>query len=330
MISSEIFNQKLQAGQIHQALALLVHDASELDVTTRMTEDTNSQPSNSEYLRTKINLLTGEIQNEVGKDMVTDRTSYIKLQQLHIDQIVVSHRLVQGYLDRVKAILTVLDRSQSSKEDALPSDPSIARLPPSIDVANGSQKLNSADLVSRLTQAAMLVDRQLGSVPAAGLGSMGSAVSPQAYREELAETPDPNPISAEKPQQHPPATNEPPSWTKHQVNLDRSFIDDDIDLSIDEDGSVWEEWVEDEDFMSASAIPPSTIPDRQQHWGRHHLNPIEVKPTVSRSTTESIDSSGHWDKFVPEYIGISTDPQPPLGNSSNSDRLDRLLADLDI
>ena len=316
MISSEIFNQKLQAGQIHQALALLVRDASELDVTTRMTEDTNSQPSSSEYLRTKINLLTGEIQNEVGKDLVT-RTSYIKLQQLHIDQIVVSHRLVQGYLDRVKAILTVLDRAQLSNEDALPID----RLQPSVNVASGSQRLDSADLVARLTQAAMLVDRQLESVP---------AVSPQEYREELAETPDANPISAGEPQQHPPATNEPSGWAKHQVNLELSFIDDDIDLSIDEDGSVWEEWVEDEDFMSASAIPPSTIPDRQQHWGRHHLNPIEVKPTVSRSTTESIDSSGHWDKFVPEYIGISTEPQPPLGNNSNSDRMEWLLADLDV
>ncbi|WP_373544275.1 hypothetical protein [Chamaesiphon sp.] len=319
MISSEIFHQKLQAGQIHQALALLVRDASELDVTTRMTEDTNSQSSSSEYLRTKINLLTGEIQHEVGRDLVT-RNSYIKLQQLHIDQIVVSHRLVQGYLDRVKAILTVLDRSQSSQEDALPSDKSIDRLQPSIDVASGSQRLNSADLVARLTQAAMLVDPQLASAPAG---------SPQEYREELAETPDANPISAGEPQQHPPATNEPSGWTKHQVNLESSFIDDDIDLSIDEDGSVWEEWVEDEDFMSASAIPPSTIPDRQQHWGRH-LNPIEVKPTVSRSTTESIDSSGHWDKFVPEYIGISTDPQPPLGNNSNSERMEWLLADLDI
>ena len=315
MISSEIFHQKLQAGQIHQALALLMREASELDVTTRMTEDTNSQSSSSEYLRTKINLLTGEIQNEVGKDLVT-RTSYIKLQQLHIDQIVVSHRLVQGYLDRVKAILTVLDRSQLSQEDALPID----RLQPSIDTASSS-RLNSADLVARLTQAAILVEGQLESAP---------AVTPQEYREELAEIPDANPNFAGKPQQHPPATNELSGWAKHQVNLDPSCMDDDIDLSIDEDGSVWEEWVEDEDFMSASAIPPSTLPDRQPHWGRHHLNPIEVKPTVSRSTTEPIDFSGHWDRFAPEYIGISTDPQPPLGNSSNSDRLDRLLENLDI
>ncbi len=45
------------------------------------------------------------------------RNIYIKLQQLHIDQIIVSHRLVQGYLDRVKAILTVLDSSRCGKAD---------------------------------------------------------------------------------------------------------------------------------------------------------------------------------------------------------------------
>jgi|GEM_PF-3152793 len=171
MISSEEFHQQLQAGQIQAALALIVRDASELDVTTRMTEDlANCQSSSSEYLRTKINLLTGEIYNEVGKDVVT-RHSYIKLQQLHIDQIMVSHRLVQGYLDRVKAILTVLDSARSgaadvrcSKGEATPmNDRSLGKKLPQSSIlphtgnVNGSE-LNLNDLVTRLTQSAMLVN----------------------------------------------------------------------------------------------------------------------------------------------------------------------------
>ena len=88
MSSSEIFHQQLQAGQIHEALALLLTEASELDVTTQMTEVATSQSGSSDYLRTKINLLTGAIHNEVGKETIADSNTYIKLQQLHIDQIV--------------------------------------------------------------------------------------------------------------------------------------------------------------------------------------------------------------------------------------------------
>ena len=42
MISSEEFQQTLQAGQIQEAFALIVRDLIELDITTQMTEDSTS------------------------------------------------------------------------------------------------------------------------------------------------------------------------------------------------------------------------------------------------------------------------------------------------
>ncbi len=334
MISSEEFHQQLQAGQIQAALALIVRDASELDVTTRMTEDlANRQSSGSEYLRTKINLLTGEIQNEVGKDVVT-RNNYIKLQQLHIDQIIVSHRLVQGYLDRIKAILTVLDSSgcgtdvrcssgeatfghftgNAGGEETTPTNGSLVHRLPHSGNSNGSD-LNS-DLVARLTQSAMLVNiTALEQFESASAAAAGEPPQPQpAIIAPLA-----SPVAAQT----------------DRVIVDPFAVDDDIDLSIDEDGSVWEEWVEDEDFLPSavisqprSASPPLNLLDRHQHYLRRHLNPIAVKPTPPRNTVESV-AAPQWDRFVPEYIGGSSDSQR-LDSNSDAHQIDRSIADPDI
>ena len=122
---------------------------------------------------------------------------------------------------------------------------------------------------------------------------------------------------------------------------DRMAIDDDLDLSIDRDGEVWEEWIEDEDFMAASTVsPPSllTIPSWEESAVRRQLNPIEVKPTSPRAPTESVNSSAQWNEFAPEHVGVVTNAQSQIvdlaalrsNRSNDSHQLDRLLTDLDI
>jgi hypothetical protein len=311
MISSEEFQQKLQAGQIQEALALVVRDAIELDVTTRLTESAVAEDRSTDraYLRTKINLLTGEIQNEVGKDLVTDSTSYIKLQQLHIDQIVASHRIVQGYLHQIKAILAVLSPPTIATESKSKFD----RNPPEIVSPN---RLNSDALVAKLTQAAAMLAtksrQQLASVAAAdstftdlqqtNLDDRSNFAAHIADTEAL-----------------------PPQHVSSTAPVNTGVGDNDIDLSIDRDGAVWEEWIEEEDGMSKPAIPqlPSvssvaTIPDWEEHSVRRQLHPIEIKPIIPRTHPESIDSATQWDKFMPEYIGISTDPQTKSVNNTHS------------
>jgi hypothetical protein len=262
MISSAEFQQTLQAGKIHQALALLVRDAVELDITTRLTEDliADSQTGNSAYLRTKINLLTGEIQNEVSKDIVVNGTSYLKLQQLHIDRIVASDRIVQSYLSQLKAILTAL--------------PATLEQPPKTE----SNQLSSDALLARLTQAALLL------------------------KDPVVNSPDPQ-LSSN------PATTD----------------DDDLDLSIDPDGAVWEEWVEDEDFSTESTISrpdssPSIKSDWEENWVQRHLNSVEIKSPNPRITTELTTVSARWDKFAPECLSIDTAPQPRIANNSDIHR----------
>jgi hypothetical protein len=121
--------------------------------------------------------------------------------------------------------------------------------------------------------------------------------------------------------------------THQQLDSNPAVIDDDLDLSIDRDGEVWEEWIEDEDFMSGSIVAqPSvvTIPSWEEYAVRRQINPLAVKPTSSRSTPESVNTSSQWNKFAPEHVGIVTNDHSGLNSSTNSRQLDHLLADLDV
>jgi hypothetical protein len=325
MISSEEFQQKLQAGDIQAALALVVREAIALDVTTRLTATavTNGSINNREYLRTKINLLTGEIQNEVGKDLVTDGSSYIKLQQLHIDQIVASHRIVQGYLHQIKAILMVLS----------PSSISTQPLP----------ELDRDSLGERLAHSLVSADRSNPDALTAKLTQAANTIANNASRHQVRLDTQADSIVTDLPQ--PKKLSNPSNFTKHIAPVDplpistvssiESPIDDDIDLSVAKDGEVWEEWIETEESIISEPIatpqPASaTIPDWEEQWVRRSLNPIEVKPMLLRSTSSYAEPSSQWDKFVPEYIGIGADSPAQISSNDRSPGIENPLANLDV
>lgn len=322
MISSEEFQQKLQSGQIHQALALVSRDPTllqrgfthELDVTTRRTQDptANAQSTDRQYLRTKVNLLTGEIHNEVCPDLVGEPSSDLaELQQLHINQIVASYRIVQGHLDRVKAILTALLPSTSGQPQSSPTEPRAA----------GSTQLTAESLATRLTQSS-LRDRRSGDLDEGDGGAIGqqqqSVPSKAGVDAQASSAP----------------TVESDSFPDLETASDES--DREIDLSIHADNEIWEEWVEDDDFRPESVMPqPATgtaelqLPDLQEHWVRRSLGPSDVKPLVPRSAPISIDSAAQWDKFVPEYIEIDTATQSHPSHDRDEELIARRLADLE-
>jgi hypothetical protein len=366
MISSEEFQQKLQTGQIQAALALILRDATELDITTRIAEDSiaSDWSTNSEYIRTKIDLRTGKIENEVGKDSIEDSRRYLKLQQLHLDQIVSSHQIVQSYLQQIQSILTVLSPTQvvdvvDPIENLLPlqqqlddlGEPIIGSMgnelnknsiaisiqerlrqhvgnslivtPPDVSqptISNDQPNLDS--LVTRLTQA---------NVKSRNVTSGVDSISTNVQQAELTH-------KSDILRQH----SSPASSDHHRTPVYPVTIDDDLDLSIDPAGAVWEEWVEDEDFMADSphSSPTSSVttPEWEEYSVRRHLNPIDLKPTISRQLSGSIHPATQWDNFVPEHIGISSGVQPQIGNNNNSksgglsddNRVNRLLTDLDI
>ena len=111
------------------------------------------------------------------------------------------------------------------------------------------------------------------------------------------------------------------------------IFDDEIDLSLDENTVVWEEWVEEEDITPI----PKTEDDRSISQAENasegkiqQLAPLTIKPSIARIVDPStIDSVEHWDGFSPEHIGIYIDPKSNLPTNSDPYQVDRLLADLD-
>jgi hypothetical protein len=343
MISSQEFQQKLQAGKIHEALALVVRDASNLDITTQIAEpsSSSSQFAGSEYLRTKINLLTGDVQNEVGEGLVNNNDTYHQLQQLHTERIVASHQQIQGYLDRIKAILTVSSPTQLQSRSSLDPD----RL----------DWLNSASLVAILNRATenYLLPQQPESITTADLTCAQRDADRSGNRSHGAESL----MCDDTISQQIPALTQP-HWSENsdllaleelmptsgeraakKMPLANLPMADDLDRSIDERRQVGEEWGEDEDVGSAAAIPdPPTvaptapIPNWQDRSIRRQLNPLDVKPIIPRLTSGAVEPLPQWDKFEPEYIGISAEDlqQPQLATNRDSPQMDKLLADLDI
>jgi hypothetical protein len=315
MISSAEFDRQLQAGHIAQALALLLSEINAIDITTEMTDEIRANSSGiqnftpkSEYLHTRINLLTGEIHNEVGKDAIVNNSSYLKLQQLHIKQIVASHRIVQGHLHQIQAMLTVMQPAQLA-----PTDEPI------------STRFDLADsLPSRLTEAF----RAILTSPTGDL----SGNIPTEPAEDL---------TLSQLQQPTPPSSQPGSLLSSQVILSPAAFDDDIDLSIDENSVEWEEWIEDDRIESESPIiqtaavsEDANIPTWGDDWERQFPSPqpTTVKPLKPRTmaTSATSDPSEQWDKFIPEHLGIYVDPKPTSADRHHDPhQVDRLLADLD-
>jgi hypothetical protein len=321
MISSEEFQQQLQSGRIQEALALVSRDPTllqrgfthALDITTHSTPDTAPERAvTNGYLRTKIDLLTGKIHNEVSQNLVLDRASYLNLQQLHITQIVASYRIVQGHLERVKAILTALSPTTTAQSQA--ANIAGQEQPES----GGMGELTATLLQTRLTHSLSML-----TANSHNHDDIAEPTVEQIFQEDVA-------ASAER----------TPAESIDSIAPVR-IVDpgefDEIDLSVCENDEIWEEWVEDDDFPPESVMPQPTpvpgelkLPDLQEHWVRRPLSPIDVKPIVPRATPIAIDPAERWEKFVPEYIEIDpdrTDRSQP-NRTLDPSGMDRLLANL--
>jgi hypothetical protein len=319
MISSAEFDRQLQAGHIAQALALLLSETNAIDITTEMTDEIRANSSDSqsssqnitpkrEYLRTRINLLTGEIHNEVGKDAIDNSSSYLKLQQLHIEQIVASHRIVQEHLHQIQAMLTAMSTEQLAPADEL-----------------NSGRFDLADsLPSRLTEA-------FRSILTSPTGDLSGNISTEPAEDlTLSQLPQPAPPLA-------PADR----LLSSQVIFSPAAFDDDIDLSLDENTVEWEEWIEEErieaespTLQTAAVSQDANIPTWGDDWERQFPSPqpTTVKPLKPRTiaTSATSDPSEQWDKFIPEHLGIYVDPKPNSSDRHHDPhQVDRLLADLD-
>ena len=115
MSSSKEFKQAVREGRLKEALAIAIGNTPELHITTWVASaDNSSQPKERECLRTHINLVEGEITNEIDEQLISDRL-YPSLQQFHLQQVTQGHQTVSQNIQSLQQIfrlLTVLQKQQ--------------------------------------------------------------------------------------------------------------------------------------------------------------------------------------------------------------------------
>ncbi|HEY9649730.1 MAG TPA: hypothetical protein V6C95_03635 [Coleofasciculaceae cyanobacterium] len=117
MASSDNFRKQLKAGNITEALALALSEAVELNITTWVASSSDEveaeQAQPGHRLRTRINLIEGDIENEIGDQFIANGP-YRELRQFHLEQVAEGHRIIQSNLKTVQKLFEVLLATRSS------------------------------------------------------------------------------------------------------------------------------------------------------------------------------------------------------------------------
>ncbi len=110
MASSDDFKAQLKAGNIPEALALALSEAVELKFTTWVPTEEDVETSEAKpghRLRTRINMIEGEVEHEVGEEFIGNGR-YRELKQFHLEQVAGGSQLIENNLKSLQKLFEVL------------------------------------------------------------------------------------------------------------------------------------------------------------------------------------------------------------------------------
>jgi|SRR5919199_3006920 hypothetical protein len=116
MAISDDFKEQLKAGRIVDALTLALGEAVELEITTWVSSSKNSEantsaeaekPAPDSRMRTRMNIVDGAIDNEVGSRFIGNGP-YTELRQFHMEQVQQGRQIIQHNLENLQQLFTVL------------------------------------------------------------------------------------------------------------------------------------------------------------------------------------------------------------------------------
>lgn len=126
MAISDDFKAQLKAGKIVDALTLALGEAVELEITTWVSSSKNSEDKNSIAaekpnpdcrMRTRMNIVDGAIDNEVGSRFIGNGP-YTELRQFHMEQVQQGREIIQQNLENLQQLFTVLTSTLSQLPQA--------------------------------------------------------------------------------------------------------------------------------------------------------------------------------------------------------------------
>lgn len=114
MTTSDEFKQQLKAGKIIDALTLALGEAVELEITTWVSSANSDSktpveaaPPPESCIRTRINIVDGDINNAVGSEFIGNGP-YTELQQFHKTQVQDAPQMIQHNLENLQQLFSVL------------------------------------------------------------------------------------------------------------------------------------------------------------------------------------------------------------------------------
>jgi hypothetical protein len=122
------FKDKLRSGEIFEALTIAMSEAIELKVTTWVssaespptvqdfyangTLKEDLQPPAGSCLRTRINLVDGEVENEIGSEFIGNE-AYAELQEFHLEQVKEGREILLKNIESLQKIFVVMTNTMS-------------------------------------------------------------------------------------------------------------------------------------------------------------------------------------------------------------------------
>lgn len=126
MATSDDFKAQLKAGKIVDALTLALGEAVELEITTWVSSSKNSdektaseadKPAADCRMRTRMNIVDGAIDNEVGSRFIGNGP-YTELREFHMEQVQQGREIIQQNLENLQHLFTVLTSTLSQLPQA--------------------------------------------------------------------------------------------------------------------------------------------------------------------------------------------------------------------
>ncbi len=350
MTASKEFQEHLQAGQISQAIALVVGKLVELDVTTDLAA-TDTSPQTS--LSTKISLLTGKISTEVNPELLS-RESSQQILDFHTAQITATNKVVRDHLHSLRELLQILggvippsiiasdDQTvsvsnqiadqQNTTDLSLSTVPEIilppADLTPSVQVKISNIADDEFQHIEKLLQYSNNKKTEHGSRAAAGMAAaVAQAGSPKLDEASSIPNKFDQVLKSAGVKEKEDAANNPftsaPQVAKEPDNTRQPAISN---YHLDEE---WDEWLLEEDAILSelSQVSEEVTRDKIPDWNEHWLN----------RSNEQQAAAEDWESFIPEYVDLDA---PAHQGQANVERfrqnlvndpqlMSELLAELD-
>lgn len=295
MASSDDFREQLKAGNITEALALALSKAVELKITTWVTSAADdseaAEVKPGHRLRTCINMIDGNIKNEIG-DQFIGNGPYKELRQFHLDQVAEGNQIIQKNLKSLQKLFEVLVAMQHQAATTAVIEPDALSLEsqflPSTEEVTDTGLAN--DAISSSVEVTPLTQQHFT------IAAIESAIEESALH--------PNTVSQEDVAQEPPALSEEP------VSFLTTPPDSIQELDSETDEDDWDDSIL--DLLESLPVPsPSTPEGLDPELDEDRRNLIAETPESDPSASD-LQANQDWGILRREdFESVSTSPEEP-------------------